>query len=117
MAMYILWLARMTALLSCGVLFAFIAGSIVNDRQLPSTTEAIALAFFPAGVILGLLLGWFRPTLGGSVAIVSLLVFYSWHRVAAGDWPQGPYFVLFTLPALLYLLAGGLARRSSAVVL
>ncbi len=108
------WVARISALLSCLVLLLFVVNGNQEIPTNPSLTECIGLAFFPVGVIFGLMLGLIRPTYGGCVAIVSLLCFYSWHAVVSASLPHGPFFVIFAAPALLYLLSGWLANHRAA---
>lgn len=113
----IVWLARVSAIVSVAGLSLFVIGNIQAMEKLPTLVEFVGLAFFPGGVLLGLLLGFKRPTYGGSVAVVSLLAFASWHIAVAGDLPKGPYFVIFTLPGLLFLAAGWLDKKAQAVAL
>ncbi len=115
--MVVQWIARSTALLSCILLLLFVLSGIQETREFPSWSEVIGLAFFPLGVMFGLLLGLKQPTYGGCVAIVSLLAFYSWHVVVSERLPSGPYFAVFSAPAILYLLSGWLANHRAATTL
>ncbi len=111
------WIARVCAATSIAILLLFVSSAFQDMRQPPSLTELVGLAFFPVGVLLGLLLGFWQPVIGGSVAMMSLLAFYSWHVVVAGGFPSGPYFVWFAFPGLLFLAAGWLASRNRSVAL
>ncbi len=98
------WIARIASLASIGLLAAFVVGSIRNDNM-PTPNEWVGLVFFPIGVIAGLIVGWRFPLLGGLLALSSLAAFYFWHYLSRSAMPGGPYFLLFTSPAFLFLLA------------
>ena len=98
------WAARITALVSIGFLLAFVIGEGLNPGQITGW-EWVQLLFFPVGVIAGLALGWWKENWGGLLAIGCLAVFYLLHFMAAGSFPRGPYFALFTSPAVLYLIS------------
>jgi hypothetical protein len=100
------WAARVTSVGSVGLLGCFFFGEMGS----PTPGEWVALAFFPGGLVVGQLLGWWRELLGGVVGLVSLGLFYLWFGVGAGGFPTGPYFALFAVPAVLFV-AAGLARR------
>ncbi len=113
----VLWIARISAAASIVVLLVFILGHILDGGKAPSLNEVVGLAFFPSGVLFGLLLGYKQPMYGGSVAIVSLLAFYSWNLTMSGDLPSGPYFLIFASPGILFLASGWLANRRQAMTL
>ncbi|MEM7314237.1 MAG: hypothetical protein AAF497_13900 [Planctomycetota bacterium] len=98
------WIARVFSLASIGLLTAFILGG-VNEGTAPTMSEWFGLACFPGAVIVGLAWGWWSPRQGGLLALNGLLAFYLWHSVSRSSFPSGPYFLLFTSPAILYLLA------------
>jgi hypothetical protein len=68
--------------------------------------EFIAILFFPFGVIIGFIIAWFRPTLGGWLSLASLGVFYLFLFFSSGNFPGGPYFLAFAVPSLLFLWSG-----------
>lgn len=109
------WLARAAALLSLTVLTLFLAGATQAGNQAPGGLELIGLAFFPVAVMLGLLIGLVHPTVGGIVALGGTICFYIWHWLAAGELPSGPFFWLFTSPALLYVLSGWMLNHRSGL--
>jgi hypothetical protein len=104
------WLARLTSLASIGLLAAFAFG----EPGTPTAREWLVLAFFPGGVVLGMVLGWWRELIGGTVAVLSLAAFYACMFALSGRVPGGPYFALFSLPGALFLAAGLAARRAAA---
>lgn len=54
------------------------------------------------------------PRSGAMTAIISCASFYVWHYNRSGDLPAGIYFVLFTSPAILFLISGWLRRAGTA---
>jgi hypothetical protein len=76
---------------------------VLGEPGTPTPREMVALACFPLGVVVGMLLGWWRELIGGGVTAASLLMFYAWMWLAGGRFPTGPYFLLFASPGLLFL--------------
>ena len=108
MLTFIRWVARLTSLGTIAVITAFAFG-----EGTPSGREWLLLAFFPIGLLVGLLLGWWNELLGGAVAIANMLAFYAVAFAASGRVPAGPYFALLAAPAVLFLLHGYFARRAA----
>ena len=105
------WIARIGSLASVALLAQFVIGSIQAGDPLPTPTEAMGLACFPVGVVVGMLVGWRQPLVGATISLASLSTFYVWIYFVSGKMNVGPYFVLFTLPAFFYLL-GALIKPS-----
>ena len=105
-------LARLTGLLSIGVLLLFLTGEdgLINGWTKVRPAEWLGLLFFPFGVLLGLGLAWWREALGAAVAALSLAAFYGYYALLAGRLPGGPWFLIFTAPAALFF-ASWLAHR------
>lgn len=104
------WTARILSVASIGLLGAFVFGP--RERAMPTPNEWLVLAFFPFGVVLGMVVGWWRELLGGIITLVGLVGLYAWMIARDGRPPSGPYFVLFALPGLLFLACGLLTRRA-----
>jgi hypothetical protein len=66
------------------------------------------LMIFPLGVCAGYLIAWWSPLLGGLIAAACLIT--SWRLFAVGT-PMWGDTILFTSPALLFLLYGLLTMR------
>jgi hypothetical protein len=98
--------ARIWSLASIAFVLIFVLGELRNGHgPTPTGAEWIGLAFWPSGVIVGLIVGWFRKGLGGAIAIGSLVAFYVWNLLERGTFPRGPYFILVAGPGVLFLLA------------
>jgi hypothetical protein len=113
-ALVLRWTARATSVASILLLGLFAFGGAEAFR--PTATEAVALAFFPGGVALGMLVGWWREGLGGLITLISLGLFYAWLIALSGHAPGGPFFLIFSSPGLLFLMCWLLerARRDRA---
>lgn len=107
------FVARIWSLASIAFVLVFLFGEglTVNGHG-PTLAEWIALAFWPGGVLVGLVIAWFRERLGGAIAVGSLLAFYVCLFVERGAFPGGPYFLLVAAPGFLFLLSSLLSRPS-----
>jgi hypothetical protein len=100
------WAARLLSLASIAVLCLFVVG----DPPLPGRAGArewVGLAFFPIGVVVGMLVAWRREAVGAAIGLASLACFYVVYGLglrgsaAALGW----WFVVFSSPLLVFLLA------------
>jgi len=100
------WTGRILSIISTGILLLFLIGE--GDFNQPQLTlkEWLGLLFFPGGIVTGMIVAWRRETMGATIALGSLATFYLLQLICFGDFPGGPFFFLFTLPALLMGLAG-----------
>jgi hypothetical protein len=104
------WTARIASAASPCVLLAFATAGRAPVAQVHAALW-VGLLFFPVGVVLGLALAWRREALGAAVALGSLAAFYIVYGVLLqGQLPRGPWFAVFTSPALLFL-ASWLSRN------
>lgn len=108
------WAARIGSLLSLAFIGMFVVGELFNPTgPMPTPTEWLGLAFFPLGVLIGLGLGWWHEGVGGATAVLSLIAFYVWNWVVSGSLALGPFFLLLTAPAFLYLFVWWQTRRET----
>ena len=99
------WTARIWTAASLLFLSAFIFGD-AEPGNWPTITQWIGLAFFPTGVVIGLLTAFRKEVLGGIIAVVSLIGIYAWCFAVSGRLAVGPWFALIAAPGLLFLIAG-----------
>ena len=95
------WAARIGSLISIGLLLAFVFGE-GGDPAALAPLDWLGLALFPGGVILGMLVGFWREGWGGAMTLVSILAFYGLQFALSGRLPGGPYFLAFALPGLFF---------------
>ena len=89
------WTARLTSLLSIGVLLLFFIGEGFNPTKL-TMKEWILFLFFPPGVMLGLVVGWKREFVEGLIALSSLALFCVLESIDGGF--PGFAFFMFASP-------------------
>ena len=108
------WIARITSLASLGVLLLFLIGESSGRPPHLTPAELFGLLFFPLGISLGMIVGWWRERLGGWIAIASLFGFYVlFQRLMIGRWPRGPWFFIFAAPGILFWFYGLLAKKTT----
>jgi hypothetical protein len=100
------WTARAGSIATLLILSAFVFGDAERSGSGPTPVEWVGLAFFPVGIMAGLLIGWWRELPGGLVTAASLAGFYGWHFVVSGRISAGPWFVVLAAPGLLFLICG-----------
>ncbi len=101
------WLGRGTSLVSIGLLSLFAFDDPAGLLRL-TPFEATLFCCFPLSVVSGLILSWSREGIGSALVGVGLGLFYLVHRFGTGEWPGGPYFLIFASPAWFFITAFGL---------
>lgn len=103
------WSARITSVLAMGIIAIF----ATSGGGVPSKAEWIAIALFPAGVLIGMIIAWKREMPGAIISLASLLIFYGYmfaQSAFAADMRYVGNFALFGIPGVLFLAAGLLTR-------
>ncbi|MBN2069965.1 MAG: hypothetical protein JW814_00800 [Candidatus Krumholzibacteriota bacterium] len=103
MVKYIRWIARIWSLLSIAFVLVFFVGEGFDPRAF-SGIEWLMFFFFPIGTLAGLVQGWKKEAIGGSVTLFSFAAFYIVDFISTRSFPKGPYFFLIMAPGLLFLL-------------
>jgi hypothetical protein len=96
------WTARAWAVASVGLILAFLVGEGFDPSRIKAR-EWLGLAFFPVGISAGMIVAWWREGLGGSVTVLSLIVFYLINFATARTFPRGWAFLVFAAPGFLFL--------------
>jgi hypothetical protein len=110
------WVARIWSLASIAFVLVFLFAEILSGHGgKPTASEWIGLALWPGGVLIGLVVAWFRERLGGTVATGCLVAFYVWNMLDSGRFPTGPYFLLVAAPGILFLLSSPLSRKRQEI--
>lgn len=105
------WTARILGACSLGMLSLFVFAHLGEGRGAPTVSESLGLMLFPGCILIGLAVSFFRPLHGSALTLGGLVGFYAWHLVEAGNFPSGPYFLLFAAPGILFLLSGLLSQK------
>ena len=109
------WLARLTSLLSVGIVAMFLLAEPFNPLHV-RPREWVGFVCFPSGVMIGLIVAWFKEGLGASISLVSLAAFYLIYGWAMGSNVNSIAFVVFASPAFLFLIAWSLSRNNLSEV-
>lgn len=107
-------IARILSIVSIGTILLFMIGENFGMTKI-APKEWAGLLFFPFGVALGMLIGWWRAVLGGAIAVGSLLAFYFifvW-LFDESFWQSATLiFFIFTIPGFLFLINGLLVQSA-----
>ena len=106
------WVARVLSVLGVGIILVFMIGEGFNLAQM-TPQERLLVTFFPIGVCVGMVVGWFREGWGGTITALSLALFYVVHHAQRGHFPSGegvPWFLIFSSGGLLFLVSWLYAR-------
>jgi hypothetical protein len=99
------WLARALSILAVLIVLAFAFGEGLNLSHF-TVRELLLFMFFPLGICVGMVVAWWRESLGGTITIASLMAFYLVDRFVSGSFPRGGAFAVLAAPGLLFLLCG-----------
>jgi hypothetical protein len=108
------WVARVLSLLGVGIILMFMIGEGFNVAHM-TPQERLLVTFFPIGVCVGMVVGWFSEGLGGLITAVSLVLFYVVNYAQRGHFPTEWFSLLFSSGGLLFRdswLYARLRRRS-----
>src|SRR5438046_1393827 len=105
------WVARAASLLSISTLFLFFVGF---DPASVRTREWIGLAFFPAGVVIGMLIAWWKEGLGAVITLLSLAGFYGVYGWVMGSNVKSVAFIVFASPGFLFQIAWLISKRNQS---
>jgi len=101
---FIGWTARLLSILSLGVILIFVIGNRFSPSSL-RPVEAILFLFFPVGLCVGMVVGWWREAQGAVITLISVAGFYLLSFFVSGRFPKGPYFLIVALPGLVFLIS------------
>ena len=103
------WIARILSIVSMFVIGLFLLGGN-ESNQFNNVNELVGFSMFPIGILTGMIVGWKWELAGGLISTLSLAAFYLWHLAVSGDFPSGPWFIVFTAPGILFLAIGIFTR-------
>jgi len=95
-------LARITSIASITLLVMLFQAEAFHPTGV-ALKEWIGLFFFPMGVMVGMVVAWWKEGLGALIALGSLAVFYLVYGFLMSNHIGGWAFVAFSSPALLFL--------------
>ena len=108
----LLWLARAGSILSILLLLLFLFGEEFNPAKI-TLREWVGLIFFPVGVVVGMIVAWWKEGVGAGITLASLLAFYGVYGFLQGS-PVGGWFIVFASPGFFFLLYWIMSRSKFA---
>ena len=110
-------LARIGSVASVTFLVMLFVGEGFHPSEI-SKNEWVGLVFFPIGVVIGMVIAWWKEGTGSAITLGSLLGFYLVWGYFLQNHIGGWWFLAFASPAFLFLLHWFLvgARESHPVV-
>lgn len=110
------WVARIGSIASLALLVALFIGEGFHPSQV-ARAEWVGLLFFPIGVMVGMIVAWWKESLGASITVASLIAFYLIYGYLFSNHTGGWAFVAFAAPAFLFLLHWLLLRTRESLLL
>lgn len=100
------WTARISSILFIGVFMLMFVGEGFDPAKV-RPLEWLMLFFGPFGLMLGMILGWWKEGLGGAITILSLFI-----SLLVGDYSGsgGGYMLICASPGFLFLLSWLLSK-------
>jgi len=96
-------LARVGSIASITLLLMLFAGEAFHPSEVTSR-QWVGLFFFPFGVIVGMVLAWWREGLGATITMGSLLGLYLVYGFFMRYHIAGWAFLVFASPGFLFML-------------
>jgi hypothetical protein len=109
------WIARIIATLSAGLILVIFIGEGIDDGieplfQLTVREQFMFVAF--GTVWVGLILGLKSELWGGLLIIGGMIAFHLFDFAFSGNFPRGPFFLIFASPGVIFLLYAWLIRKT-----
>jgi len=96
-------LARVGSIASITLLIFLFMEEAFHPSEI-SPNEWAGLLFFPIGVMIGMIVAWWKEGLGSAVTLLSLLAFYLVYGYLLRNHIGGWVFIAFASPGFLFLL-------------
>ena len=96
-------LARVGSIASITLLIMLFQGEAFHPSRV-APREWVGLLFFPVGVMIGMVIAWWKEGVGSLVTLGSLLAFYLVYGYLLRNHLGGWAFIMFASPGFLFLL-------------
>lgn len=96
-------LARIGSIASITLLLMLFAGEGLHPSEV-APRQWVGLVFFPLGVIIGMIVAWWKEGLGAAITLGSLLALYFVYGYLMRYHLAGWAFIVFASPGFLFLL-------------
>lgn len=95
--------ARAASVVCLAVILLFLVGEDFNFADV-TARQWVGFAFFPVGLVAGLVLAWKEEGLGGTIAVISILgVYLVYGLLLNGTLRLGWAFLPFLIPGVLFI--------------
>ena len=101
--------ARVGSIASITLLLMLFAGEGLDPSHI-TTRQWVGLFFFPLGVMVGMVIAWWKEALGAAITLGSLLALYIVYGYFMRYHVAGWAFLVFASPGFLFLLHWLLGR-------
>jgi len=109
------WLARLMSLVTLGIVAMFLLAEPFKPSNV-RPREWVGFICFPIGVMVGLIIAWWKEGVGAGISLGSLAAFYLVFGWLMGSKIHGPWFLIFASPAFFFLIAWLLSRSNFSEV-
>ena len=109
-------LARVGSIASITLLIMLFAGEGLHPSEV-APRQWVGLFFFPLGVMIGMVIAWWKEGVGAAITLGSLLAFYLVYGFFMRYHIAGWAFVVFASPGFLFLLHWLLYRGENRPVM
>ena len=96
-------LARVGSIASITLLILLFMGDAVRPSEI-SANEWAGLMFFPIGVVIGMVIAWWKEGVGSVLTVASLIGFYLVYGYLLRNHIGGWWFIVFASPGFLFLV-------------
>ncbi len=99
------WVARILSICCIGILLLFFIGEgNMSEFAKISIGEWILFLFFPIGLMIGLIVSWWKEGIGGSIVVGSVILFNIVDNILSGRLKLEFEFLVFAIPGILFIL-------------
>ncbi|MFC1887726.1 hypothetical protein ACFLYK_02850 [Candidatus Cloacimonadota bacterium] len=102
------WITRIWSILSIVFIVVFFIGSFISNKDIAGDgpPSVMIFIFFPIGLLIGLIIAWKYKRIGGTIAVLSMILF---HLTVE---PELVLFIdLLAFPGLLFFILGIIEKR------
>jgi len=110
--MLVRWIARISSILFIGVFLLMFLGEGFDPSKV-TEREWISLFFFPFGLIVGMILSWWKEGLGGAITVCCLIAEYIVGDVSASG---SANMLICASPGFLFLLSWVLSKTAATPI-
>ena len=96
-------LARVGSIASITLLLMLFAGEGLHPSEV-APRQWVGLFFFPLGVMIGMVLAWWKEGVGAAITLGSLVAFYLVYGYLMRYHIAGWAFIIFASPGFLFLM-------------